>query len=194
MRYGTLSIGAPEMAINTAATAQLARFYNLPCRSGGALTDSKICDSQAGSESMMGQLMTTLSGVNFVLHSAGILETYMVASYEKFILDDDICGTCKRIKRGEDITEERLAVDLISEVGPGGEYLTNAHTFRNFRNEFYQPVIEERSNFSTWQKSGARSIEQKANAKWKEILENYTEPELPADLERDLRKFVDRKK
>ncbi len=194
MRYGTLSIGAPEMAINTAATAQLARFYNLPSRSGGALTDSKICDSQAGSESMMGQLMTTLSGVNFVLHSAGILETYMVASYEKFILDDDICGTCKRIKRGEDITEERLAVDLISEVGPGGEYLTNAHTFRNFRNEFYQPVIEERSNFSTWQKSGARSIEQKANAKWKEILENYTEPELPADLERDLRKFVDRKK
>ena len=36
MRYGTLSIGAPEIAINTAATAQLGRFYNLPSRSGGA--------------------------------------------------------------------------------------------------------------------------------------------------------------
>ena len=191
MRYGTLSIGAPEMAINTAATAQLARFYNLPSRSGGALTDSKICDSQAGSESMMGQLMATLSGINFVLHSAGILETYMVASYEKFILDDENCGKCKRIKMGENITEERLAVDLISEVGPGGEYLTNEHTFRNFRSEFYQPTIEERSNFGTWQKNGALSIEKKANAKWKEILENYTEPELPGDVERDLRRFVD---
>ena len=194
MRYGTLSIGAPEMAINTAATAQLARFYNLPSRSGGALTDSKICDSQAGSESMMGQLMATLSGINFVLHSAGILETYMVASYEKFILDDENCGKCKRIKMGENITEERLAVDLISEVGPGGEYLTNEHTFRNFRSEFYQPIIEERSNFGNWQKNGALSIEKKANAKWKEILDNYTEPELPGDVERDLRKFVDGKK
>ena len=194
MQYGTLSIGSPEMAINTAATAQLARFYNLPSRSGGALTDSKLCDSQAGSESMMGQLMSTLSGINFVLHSAGMLETYMVASYEKFILDDEICGTCKRIKRGENITKERLAVDVISEVGPGGEFLTNEHTFRNFRSEFYQPIIADRGNYGTWQKNGALSIEQRANAKWKEILANYTEPELPGDIERDLRKFVDRKK
>ena len=194
MRYGTLSIGAPEMAINTAATAQLARFYHLASRSGGALTDSKICDSQAGSESMMGQLMATLSGINFVLHSAGILETYMVASYEKFILDDEICGMCKRIKKGETITEARLAVDLIREVGPDGEYLTNEHTFRNFRGEFYQPAIEERGTFATWQKSGALSIERRANAKWKEVLEKYTEPELPGNVERNLRKFVDQKK
>jgi len=194
MRYGTLSIGAPEMAINTAATAQLARFYNLPSRSGGALTDSKTCDSQAGAESMMGQLMSTMSGINFVLHSAGILETYMVASYEKFILDDEICGTCKRIKAGENITEERLAVDLISEVGPGGEYLTSEHTFRNFRSEFYQPVLADRSNFATWRKDGALSSDKRANTRWKKILADYTEPELPADIERDLRKFVDRLK
>lgn len=192
MRYGTLSVGSPEMAVNTAATAQLARFYDLPSRSGGAITDAKTCDSQAGSESMMGQLMPTLSGINFVLHSAGILETYMVASYEKFILDDEICGMCKRIKRGENITQERLAVDLISEVGPGGEYLTHAHTFRNFRSEFYQPLIEERGKYGPWYRSGALAMEQRANAKWKEILANYTEPELPPDVARDLRQFVDR--
>jgi trimethylamine--corrinoid protein Co-methyltransferase len=118
----------------------------------------------------------------------------MVASYEKFILDDEICGMCKRIKSGERITEDRLAVNLISMIGPGGEYLTHEHTFRNFRNEFYQPIVEEHSNFTAWQKNGALSIEKKANAKWKEILENYTEPGLPPDVERDLKKFVDRKK
>jgi trimethylamine--corrinoid protein Co-methyltransferase len=194
MRYGTLSIGSPEMAVNTAATAQLARYYKLPSRSGGALTDSKACDSQAGSESMMGQLMATLSGVNFVLHSAGILESYMTASYEKFILDDEICGMCKRIKKGETITDERLAVDLIGRVGPNGEYLSNEHTFRNFRTEFYQPLIEERSNYTTWRNSGASSIDKRANAKWKEILESYVEPELPADIERDLTEFVNQGK
>ena len=59
MRYGTLSIGAPEMAVNTAATAQMARFYGIPSRGGGAITDSKLPDAQAGMESMMSQLMAT---------------------------------------------------------------------------------------------------------------------------------------
>jgi len=104
MRYGTLSIGAPEMAVNTAATAQMGRFYNLPVRGGGALTDSKTVDAQAAYESMMSMMMATMSGINFVLHSAGILEGYITASYEKFIIDSDICGMCKRIKRGEQIT------------------------------------------------------------------------------------------
>jgi trimethylamine--corrinoid protein Co-methyltransferase len=142
---------------------------------------------------MMGQLMATLSGINFILHSAGILETYMVASYEKFILDDEICGMCKRIKKGEHITDERLAVDLIGEVGPGGEYLTKDHTFRHFRSEFYQPIIEERSNFGTWVRGGALPSERRANAKWKEILANYSEPELPGEIERDLRNYLDRR-
>ncbi|MCP4454804.1 MAG: trimethylamine--corrinoid methyltransferase, partial [Planctomycetes bacterium] len=123
MRYGTLSIGAPEMAINTAATAQMARFYDLPCRGGGALTDAKQVDSQAAYESMMSMQMATLSGINFVLHSAGILEGYMTASYEKFIIDAEICGMCKRIKRGEELTPEKLAVEAISQVGPGGDFL-----------------------------------------------------------------------
>jgi len=190
MRFGTLSIGAPEMAVNTAATAQMARFYGIPSRGGGALTDAKIPDSQAALESMMSQLMATLTGVNFVLHSAGILESYMMASYEKFVIDDEICGMCKRIKRGEEITAEKLALDVIRQVGPGGEYLTQMHTFQNFRKEFYAPIMEERENFANWFKKGGLTLEQRANRKWKEILENYEEPTLPEDLDRALREYV----
>lgn len=192
MRFGTLSIGAPEMAVNAAATAQMARFYRLPSRGGGAITDSKTADCQAASESMMSQLAATLAGINFVLHSAGILESYMVASYEKFILDDEICGMCKRIKRGEDITEDRLGLDLIEAVGPGGEYLTQNHTFHNFRSEFYRPAIEERGNFAGWQSTGGLTMEQRANSRWKEILANFTEPGLPGEVDRDLRDYIDK--
>jgi trimethylamine--corrinoid protein Co-methyltransferase len=76
MRSGALSIGSPEMALNTAATAQLARYYNLPSRSGGAVCDAKIPDAQAGYESMMSLLMAQVSGIHFVLHTAGILDSY----------------------------------------------------------------------------------------------------------------------
>ncbi len=190
MRYGTLSIGAPEMAVNTAATAQMGRFYNLPVRGGGALTDAKTVDSQAAYESMMSMMMATMSGINFVLHSAGILEGYITASYEKFIIDNEICGMCKRIKRGEEITAEKLAADVINEVGPGGEYLTNLHTFKHFKTEFYTPVMEERDNFESWSNKGGLTMEQRANARYKEILENYKEPDMDNAVRKDLDAYI----
>jgi trimethylamine--corrinoid protein Co-methyltransferase len=190
MRYGTLSVGAPEMAVNTAATAQMGRFYNLPVRGGGALTDSKTVDSQAAYESMMSMQMATLSGVNFVLHSAGILEGYITASYEKFIIDSEICGMCKRIKRGEQITADKLALDVIMDVGPGGEYLTHNHTFKNFKQELHAPIMEERDNFSNWSSKGGLSMEQRAHAKYKEILENYEEPDMDKAIRKDLDAYM----
>jgi trimethylamine--corrinoid protein Co-methyltransferase len=193
MRYGTLSIGAPEMAVNTAATAQMARFYGIPSRGGGALSDAKLPDAQAGFEAMMSQLMATLSGVHFVLHSAGILEGYMVSSYEKFVLDDEICGMCKRIKRGERADEDRLAFELIRQVGPGGEYLTQKHTFQNFRKEIYANLLEEKDSYANWQQKGALSIDRRANQKWKEILKAYQEPQLPAETDKALRRYIERK-
>ena len=193
MRYGTLSIGAPEMAVNTAATAQMARFYGIPSRGGGALSDAKLPDAQAGFEAMMSQLMATLSGVHFVLHSAGILEGYMVASYEKFILDDEICGMCKRNRRGERADDDRLAFELIRQVGPGGEYLTQNHTFQNFRRELYTNVLEEKDSFENWKLKGALSIDRRANRKWKEILEAYKEPGLPEETGKALRRYMARK-
>jgi trimethylamine---corrinoid protein Co-methyltransferase len=193
MRYGTLSIGAPEMAVNTAATAQMARFYGIPSRGGGALSDAKLPDAQAGFEAMMSQLMATLSGVHFVLHSAGILESYMVSSYEKFILDDEICGMCKRIKLGDRADEDRLAFELIRQVGPGGEYLTQKHTFQNFRKEIYGNILEEKDSYDNWKQKGALSIDRRANRKWKEILQAYQEPQLPAETDKALRRYMERK-
>jgi trimethylamine--corrinoid protein Co-methyltransferase len=190
MRYGTLSVGAPEMAVNTAATAQMARFYGIPSRGGGAISDAKCPDAQAGLESMMSQLMASLSGVHFVLHSAGILEGYMVVSYEKFILDDEICGMCKRIRRGETIDAERLALDVIAQVGPGGEYLTQIHTFQNFRREFYQPLLEERGTFAHWEAGGAQDMARRANAKWKASLAAYAAPPLDPTIDKALRAYM----
>jgi trimethylamine--corrinoid protein Co-methyltransferase len=190
MRYGTLSIGAPEMAVNTAATAQMGRYYNLPVRGGGALTDSKTVDSQAAYESMMSMMMATLSGVNFVLHSAGILEGYITASYEKFIIDAEICGMCRRIKRGEAITADKLAVDVIGQVGSGGEYLTHPHTFAHFKKEFYSPIMEERDNFTSWTKKGGLTMEQRANATYKTLLEQYKVPEMDGAVRKDLYAYM----
>jgi trimethylamine--corrinoid protein Co-methyltransferase len=191
MHTGALSIGSPEMTLNTAATAQMARFYGLPVRSGGAVCDAKSPDAQASYESMMSLLTSRFCGINFVLHSAGILESYNCMSYEKFIIDDEMCGMVKRIKRGYEVNPETLAIDIIKEVGPGGHFLDKDHTFDHFRTEFYQPQLSNRDDFVSWQTKGSPQSMETANKKYKEILETYEAPALPADVDKDLLKFIE---
>src|SRR4029078_7070068 len=81
------SCGAHEAARWSPASDQMARHYNLPLRGGGALTSSKAPDAQAAYESMMCMWPTVLGGVNLVLHAAGCLESALLASYEKFVID-----------------------------------------------------------------------------------------------------------
>jgi trimethylamine--corrinoid protein Co-methyltransferase len=191
MRSGALSIGSPEMALNTAATAQMARFYKLPVRSGGAVSDAKVPDAQAAYESMMCLMMAQASGINFVLHSAGILESYSCMSYEKFVIDDETCGMVKRIKKACAVNADTLAYDVINAVGPGGLFLDQDHTFRHFRSEFYQPVISDRKNFETWQAGGSQSVLQVANNRVKQILADYSAPDLPQQADKDLKRFIE---
>ncbi len=190
MRSGALSIGSPEMAINAAATAQMARYYHLPSRGGGAICDSKIPDAQAAYESMMGLLTAQSGGVNFVLHSAGILESYSCMSYEKFVIDDEICGMIKRIKKGYHINGDTLGFDVIREAGPGGHFLDKEHTLKHCRSEFYQPLLSDRSCFEEWRDSGSASVLETANKRFKEILKRYQVPALPAGIDRDLRNYI----
>lgn len=190
MRYGSLSIGCPEGAWIIAAAAQIAHSYGLPCRAGGCLTDSKIPDAQAAWESMMNLQAVGFANVDFVLHAAGILESYMSMSLEKFVIDDEICSTVRRLMRGAEIDEETLALDLIQEVGPGGQFLTCEHTYMYFRKELWQPRLSDRSNYDVWRIAGGKDSLQRAHELVQQILDSYIPPEIGEGTDHDLRQFA----
>ncbi|KAF5028240.1 Glycine betaine methyltransferase [anaerobic digester metagenome] len=191
MATGSLSIGSPEDAVISLVNGQLAKFYQIPCRISGALSDSKMMDSQAAYESSITLMMAQMAGGNFILHSAGIIDTYNLISLEKLIIDNEIIGYIKRINQGVTVNEDTLAYDVIRDVGPQGQFLTHEHTFNHFRTEFYRPTLSNRQNIEQWKADGSQPIEKVANAKWKELLADYAEPALPADVEADLKKYVD---
>ncbi|MDO4556410.1 MAG: trimethylamine methyltransferase family protein [Lachnospiraceae bacterium] len=193
LKSGTLAIGAPESAIFSLMNGQLAKYYNLPCRlSGAGLTDSKCVDAQAGYEAMMNLVMAEMAGGNVNLCAGGVLETYNVNSYEKLVLDNEMIGMVKRICKGVEVNDETLAYDVIKEVGIQGEYLSHPHTFMNFRDVQYIPQISSRGNYRIWEESGSLTAEQRANAKWKQLLEEYVQPEFSKELDMELRKFIDK--
>lgn len=191
MSNGSLAIGSPEDALVSLVNGQLAKFYQIPCRISGALSDSKMMDSQAAYESAITLMMAQMAGGNFILHSAGIIETYNCTSFEKLIVDNEIIGYLRRINQGVEVNEETLAYDVIEEIGPKGLFLTHDHTMDYFKTEFYRPTLSNRQAFAQWKDEGSVSAEERANQKWKQILADYQEPSLSPEIDADLKKYLE---
>jgi trimethylamine--corrinoid protein Co-methyltransferase len=50
--------------------------------------------------------------------------------------------------------------------------------------------MEERDNFSNWSQKGGLTMEQRANAKYKELLEKYTEPPMDDRMRKELDHYI----
>jgi trimethylamine---corrinoid protein Co-methyltransferase len=194
MQSGSPSFGTPESAVGLLCTGQIARHYNLPFRGGGALTSSQVVDAQAGYESMMSLWPTFLAGTNFVMHSAGWLESALVSCYEKFVVDVEQLRMLHAAFEPLRIDEEALAYSAHQEVGQGGHFLGAAHTLERFRECFYRPLVSSTENFERWKKNGAHDTAARANEIWHKTLDEYEKPPIDADLEAELKAFVDRRR
>ncbi len=194
MQTGALAIGAVENAVLVSATAQMAGFYNLPARSGGALTDAHFPDIQAGMESAMSLFTAIGCGINFVLHACGILGSFMEMSFEKFLVDEELCGMAKKMHQPIDLSDDAIDLPMIREVGIGGQYLTQPKTFQLCRTEFFIPELIKRQSYDSWKGAGKKRLDQNASEVLTQRLARYEKPDLDPAIARDLAKFVAKRK
>jgi trimethylamine---corrinoid protein Co-methyltransferase len=194
MQSGSPSFGTPESAIGLLCTGQIARHYGLPFRGGGGLTASQSVDAQAAYEAAMTLWPTFLAGTNFVMHSAGWLESGLVSCYEKFIVDVELLRMLYHVFEPLQINEETLAYGAHQEVGQGGHFLGAAHTLERFRECFYRPLLSSTENYERWMRNGGNDAAARASDIWRKTLEEYEEPELDADVKAELKAYVDRRR
>lgn len=190
MRYATPAIGAAETALITYATAALAQYYGVPSRSGGSLADSKIPDIQAGIEGSFTLIPPFISGIHMVLHSCGILDSFNLLSYEKYIIDEHLVAMCKRLAEGINVNDETLAVDLIKQVGPKGQYLEEMHTTMYYRKEHCTSKLFVKEGLEVWEKKGAKSAVDRAYEEMQKRLSKYKAPELTKEQEEFLKPYL----
>jgi trimethylamine--corrinoid protein Co-methyltransferase len=194
MRSGAPCFGTPENALALYAGAQMARHYKLPFRSGGNFTASRIPDAQAGYESAGTIWPTVQAGVNFVLHAAGWLEGGLIAGYEKFILDLEMCGMMARYVNGIGLSDEDFAWDAYAEVGPGQHFLGAQHTMRHYETAFYQHTVFNMDNYEKWEEEGSPDTYKRANAVWKRMLKEYEAPPLDPGIAEELHAFAEHRR
>ncbi len=153
---------AMECSMVTAAYAQMGKYYGLPVHTYAAMSDSKIIDYQAGSETARSGLMAMLSKVDNV-SGAGGLNVIAEMSIEKIVIDNDFIGTLKHLEKGINFDDDTLAADLLIKVGSGGNFMTNKHTLDNYRKEQnYSNITMNYKDRPAWMKEGAWTVEDKA--------------------------------
>ncbi len=194
MKTITASVGSPEASIIASAAAQLAHYYNLPCRSGGSLTDALVPDGQAMAEGCL--LLTTAirNGAHFILHACGMVGTYIGMNLEKWLMDEELCGMIRRMLTPVEITEEAIDVQSIKALGIGGSYLMQPDTRRYYRSEFFMNELFNKQDHNGWSRKGSKRVEESSAELLSKRLSVYEKPDIDPVIESDLARFVAKRK
>jgi trimethylamine--corrinoid protein Co-methyltransferase len=189
MRTTVATYMSPEFMLHCKAIAELGHHrYKLPVWGFAGCSDSKRADMQAGIDSAMWILWTALCGANLV-HDVGYVESGLTCSCEMIVTCDEVIGFARRLLRGIEITPETLALDVIDEVGPGGEFVTTDHTLQHFKECWYPRVLDRRSHQSWIDAGQPNAVEMAREIARRAIAEHQPEP-LPEAALATLREMV----
>lgn len=190
MKSGAPTFGTPEAGLMVLAAGQLARRLNVPLHTVGTLSASKVPDAQSQQEAAWGLMMSMFAGANLINHATGWLEGGLVTSFEKTILDHDLCGKIGRFFDGIDMSENAQAMEAIATTGPGKHFLGSEHTQANFMSALFRPWTPDDSSFEQWRAAGEKDAATRANAIWKERLAGYEDPGLDPEIDAALQDYI----
>ena len=180
MKTTIFSYGAPEFQLGNSLMAEMAHSFKLPNFGTAGTSDSQVFDGQAVLEATSSCLMATLSGANLV-HDVGLLGNATVVIPDMIVATDEIINMVRNLFPEVLVNEETLAVDVIRDIGPGGEFVTHPHTLHHFRDVWY-PDLLYRGGARAWDESDQLTFEQRVKARTRELIETHHPKPLPDDI------------
>jgi len=133
--------------------------------------------------------LAALGGANLI-YGLGMLELGITFDFAQLVMDNEMAKMIKKSVTGISVTEETLAVDVIKQVGAGGEFVTNDHTFRHFKTAHSQTKLIDRRMRDTWLDLGGKDFTERAYEVAVSILENHKPDPLPAGVAEKIREIV----
>ena len=171
------------------AHVQLAKSYGLPVAAecGGSMVHR--FDQQSGAEGMLFMLAAVASDANLL---AGFGSTYNAVGHstEMMLIQSEYFRAARALARGICTDAERLGVEAIRQVQPGGQFLTDDLTLAFMRGgEFFESELFDH----TVELRRAPSLLERAHERATEMVDSFAAP-VPEDVKEDLQRFFhDRK-
>jgi trimethylamine--corrinoid protein Co-methyltransferase len=116
-----------------------------------------------------------------------MLEFENCQSFEKLVIDNEICGMTKRLVRGIIPREEKLAEDLFGDLADGQLFLTSPRTVAYMREEVTSPgAAIDRQPRELWQSRGSKDALRHAHELVNSLLAKHKPQALPDDVRAEL--------
>jgi trimethylamine--corrinoid protein Co-methyltransferase len=190
MQTTVFSYGAPEFQRGNTLMAEMAHHFGLPNFGTAGTSDAQVFDGQAVLEATSSCMVAYLSGANLV-HDVGLLGNATIVMPAMIVATDEIIAMLERLLGAVEVSDEALALDVIDQVGPGGEFVTHPHTFDHFRDVWY-PELLFRAGAEGWAASGQEPFEQRVNAKTCQLMKEHESACLPDDVAEAIHAIVAR--
>ncbi|MCP4010337.1 MAG: trimethylamine methyltransferase [Proteobacteria bacterium] len=190
LRSGSFCGGGGEITLLNAASAQISNWLGLPSGAACSMSDAKAVDAQMGIEKALSSLAVGLAGCNMVYESSGMTASLLGASYEAFVIDDEMLSHVYRVLRGIEVNEQTLGFEAVREAVYGeGHFLAANHTMQAMeRDYFYPSELSDRTPPVTWQEQGASDMWQRANRKVRDILAHHHPAYLNTAVDQKIRR------
>lgn len=188
LRTGAFAGGGGEISLLNAAAAQLSNWLGLPSGVASSMADAKAVDAQMGMEKALSSLAAGLSGANMVYESSGMMASLLGASFEAFVIDDEMLSHVYRMLRGVEVSEESIGFEAIREAITGeGHFLGGAQTMGAMERDHFYPKLADRQDPRSWAEQGATDLWQRARLRAREVLDQHHPDYLSPDVDRRIR-------
>ncbi len=155
LRTGAFSGSGGEIAVLNAAAAQIGNHLGLPTGVASSMADAKAVDAQMGAEKALTAAACGLAGANMIYESSGMMASLLGASFEAFVLDNEMISNIYRTMRGVEINDEMLSFDAIRQAVTGdGHFLGSDQTIEAMERDYFYPQIADRSAPVVWNEAG----------------------------------------
>ncbi len=176
--------GAPEFQLARVMAAEMARFYRLPCWGYAGHSDSAVMDEQAAVDAQF-SVQTALLAKTNLNHDVGYLEAGLANSPEFMVLTNEIISMNRAFAHGVRIDDESLAVAVVNDVGPGGQFLSHEHTMAHWR-ELWTPKLFDRQRLDPWVEKGGKDARTRVREMTLAILDSHQPEPLPAAVDAEI--------
>lgn len=183
-------VGNYVLADEQGVPTSMGKYYNLPVFGLGGSTDAKAMDQQTGMEVTISLMTALMHGANIV-HDVGFMDSGMQGSLQLLTIANETIGFLRAATRGVEVNDETLALNVIDELGPTGNYLDHPHTLKHYKEPYYSKLFEK-GGYARWKKKGSLTLEQKVSNLVDDILAKHQVEPLTETAQAEIKKIVDR--
>ncbi|NQS92297.1 MAG: trimethylamine methyltransferase family protein [Chloroflexi bacterium] len=183
-------VGNYVLADEQGVATSMGKYYDLPVFGLGGSTDSKVLDQQCAAEAALSLFTAHLNGANMV-HDSGFMDAGMQGSLQLMAIANDLIGFIRAATCPVEVNQETLALDVVDELGPDGDYLSHEHTYQHFRDPYYSALADKRQ-YDDWLEQGGTTMEDRAAAQVAAILESHQVSPLPDKVQKEITKVIAR--